>query len=310
MSRNYTHNLSQFGVTVTLQIDSSSWSLGFNINSQQLETCEVRTNDALDLINATFGLRLKVGCRDAERMLQRMLWSFFGALQDISLWYIMSLIYDIFTVWYIMIHYDTLWYMIPYTLTFNIDELCRIGSGSALSIDKAEGPEDPERQVELGRFHAMAGWAGSPCWSLPSVTESRPWSLGGTSCRFLHVQALFRDLQFLKAFQHFMRPPRALQHKSCAAFQSFALSFAKLSSFLAGTPLTSALSMYYFFGATGLTFLSPLATGQMEPSRCRFSGMGAFKVDIFLMIGSLPRWGQTRLRGYTRDVNHYIYIYT
>ena len=160
--------------------------------------------------------------------------------------------------------------MIPYTLTFNIDELCRIGSGSALSIDKAEGPEDPERQVELGRFHAMAGWAGSPCWSLPSVTESRPWS-------------------FLKAFQHFMRPPRALQHKSCAAFQSFALSFAKLSSFLAGTPLTSALSMYYFFGATGLTFLSPLATGQMEPSRCRFSGMGAFKVDIFLMIGSLPR---------------------
>jgi hypothetical protein len=97
--------------------------------------------------------------------------------------------------------------------------------------------------------------------------------------------------------------------KKCAAFQSFALSFAKLSSFLAGTPLTSALSMYYFFGATGLTFLSPLVTGQMEPSRCRFSGMGAFKVDIFLMIGSLPRWGQTRLRGYTRDVNHNIYIY-
>eukprot|EP00931_Biecheleriopsis_adriatica_P041032 TRINITY_DN23499_c0_g1_i1.p1 TRINITY_DN23499_c0_g1~~TRINITY_DN23499_c0_g1_i1.p1 ORF type:complete len:996 (-),score=246.12 TRINITY_DN23499_c0_g1_i1:28-2979(-) len=36
------------------------------------------------------------------------------------------------------------------------------------------GPEDPQRQLQLGRFHALAGWA------------------------------LFRDLQFLKAFQHFM----------------------------------------------------------------------------------------------------------
>ena len=141
------------------------------------------------------------------------LWYIMIHYDTLWLWYMMIMIhYDYDTLWYIMIHYDTLWYMIPYTLTFNIDELCRIGLGSALSIDKAEGPEDPERQVELGRFHAMAGWAGSPCWSLPSVTESRPWSLGGTSCRFLHVQALFRDLQFLKAFQHFMRPPRALQH--------------------------------------------------------------------------------------------------
>lgn len=39
------------------------------------------------------------------------------------------------------------------------------------------GPEDPEREVQLGRFHGAAGWA------------------------------LFKDLQFLKAFQHFLRHP-------------------------------------------------------------------------------------------------------
>ncbi|CAE7232670.1 TGFBRAP1 [Symbiodinium pilosum] len=41
-------------------------------------------------------------------------------------------------------------------------------------ITATYGPEDPERQVQLGRFQTLAGWA------------------------------LFRDLQFLQAFEHFM----------------------------------------------------------------------------------------------------------
>ena len=44
------------------------------------------------------------------------------------------------------------------------------------------GPEDPERQIQLGRFHGAAGWA------------------------------LFKDLQFLKAFQHFLRPLNDVYH--------------------------------------------------------------------------------------------------
>jgi len=53
--------------------------------------------------------------------------------------------------------------------------LLQVRTNDALDLINATfGPEDPERQEQLGRFHALAGWA------------------------------LFRDLQFLKAFQHFM----------------------------------------------------------------------------------------------------------
>eukprot|EP00913_Durusdinium_trenchii_P027968 g26223.t1 len=53
--------------------------------------------------------------------------------------------------------------------------LLQVRTSDALDLINATySPEDPERQVQLGRFHALAGWA------------------------------LFRDLQFLKAFQHFM----------------------------------------------------------------------------------------------------------
>ncbi|CAE8687186.1 unnamed protein product [Polarella glacialis] len=53
--------------------------------------------------------------------------------------------------------------------------LLQVRVGDALDLLNATfGPEDPQRQLQLSRFHALAGWA------------------------------LFRDLQFLQAFQHFM----------------------------------------------------------------------------------------------------------
>lgn len=34
-----------------------------------------------------------------------------------------------------------------------------VSLGSARTREHHQGPEDPERQVQLGRFHALAGWA-------------------------------------------------------------------------------------------------------------------------------------------------------
>ena len=208
-----------------------------------------------------------------------------------------------------MIHYDTLWYiMIPYTPTLNIDELCRTGSGSALShwqSWRSRGPRTTSRAGALSRY----GWMGrEPMVTTISHWIATDWSLGGTSCRFLQI--LRPSSEICSFWRHFSI---SCAHQEHCSISNHALNFK--ASRLVKRETLEFLGRYstHFSVEHVLLFWRhwayiPFTTGRhwsnVAPFRCIW--MGAFKVDIFLMIGSLPRWGQTRLRGYNRDVNHNI----